>query len=130
MKKVQYKVLKPQNRIIDNMKIPISELRLSLEKSADQTTAKTVRGALGIGISKALKTMGRHPFITAGVIGGAMATTALADKILSVYHIANEERKRRIMLGQSKLLSDISNNQMRQSVNSIQQKVYQSPLQY
>ena len=115
------------------MKIPITEFRLSLEKTAaNPSTAKRVGGVIGLGVSKALKAMGRHPFITAGVVGGAAATIAIADKIESVYHIINEQRKRKIMLKQTNLLSGIHSEERKRNQQPVYTgpKPYQEPLQY
>ena len=80
--------------------IPVAEFRAHLEKSAG------IGKAVVKGIGETLKFMGRHPVATLATVGTGVAVTAAANRIHDLYHIINEERERRIMKGQTKLLRE------------------------
>jgi len=81
--------------------IPVAEFRTHLEKSAG------IGKVIIKGIGETLKFMGKHPVATIATVGTGVAATAAANRIHDLYHIVNEERERKIMKGQTKLLQGI-----------------------
>lgn len=81
--------------------IPVAEFRTHLEKSAG------IGKVVVKGIGETLKFMGKHPVATLATVGTGVAATAAANRIHDLYHIVNEERERKIMKGQTKLLRGI-----------------------
>ena len=81
--------------------IPVAEFRIHLEKSAG------IGKVIVKGIGETLKFMGKHPVVTIATVGTGVAATATANRIHDLYHIINEERERKIMKRQTRLLQGI-----------------------
>lgn len=88
--------------------VPLTGFREELEKSATKTGDIIFKG-----LGSTLKFMGKHPKATVGVIGGGALALATANKIHDLYEIVNEERKRRIMKGQTGVLKSILAEQVK-----------------
>jgi len=100
--------------------IPVQYIRIGIEKQAinkPEMARKSIKW-IGKGISGIAKVVAKHPIVSTAVIGAGIGTATLANKALGTYVIFNEQRKRGIMLNQTKLMQQIADATNRPALQS------------
>ena len=103
--------------------IPITELRVSIEKTASP---------VGNAVLKTFKFIGKHPWLTIGTATGATLAAkgilSAAEKIHPLHQIYREETKNKILKDQRSLLQQMVESKKEKPITGLKQKLSIPPL--
>jgi hypothetical protein len=85
----------------------------SLRKEA--AVAESVGSTLGRSLASTLGFMGKHPYMTAGVIGVGALLPSIVNIVKYPYYVHNEEMKKDILRNQTGLLQKLVQHQQPRS---------------